>query len=182
MSTLESLIADFQAAEEQTVAAFWIKADTAAAIRAQFPNGGLRRLRERTHYDARTVHRMVRLAHTFPVGQRDLMLSPSHHREAVIALTHFPVGSREHDPHHWLRLARAEGWTAQQLRRAMHNTLPPTPSVEDRRTRAEHRFHEAERLVIQAEQIIKRFNAEYAAIWGTELVLSERALSLPSAS
>ncbi len=57
-------------------------------------------------------------------GQRDLSLSPSHHREAVVALTHFPVGSREHDPQHWLRLARAEGWTAQQLRRAMHNILP----------------------------------------------------------
>ncbi len=180
--TLESLIAEFQNAADEGVVAFWRKADAAAAIRTHFPNHGLRTLRERTHYDKRTITRMVQLSRAFPAGQRDLSLSPTHHREALAAVIRFPLQSQEHDPHYWLRLSHAQGWTSFQLRRAMLDTLPTTPSVEDRRTRAERRFQEAERLVTQAKQIIERFNAEYAAIWGTELVLSERALSLPSVS
>lgn len=182
MITLESLIAAFQAAEEQTVAAFWTKADTAAAIRAQFPNGGLRALGERTQYDQRTLFRMVKLAKVFPAAQRDLALTPTHHREAAVALTHFPVGSREHDPQHWIRLAHAQGWTAMQLRHAMRITLPATPSVEDREARARQRFADAKRLVAKIEALHALFNREYAAVWGTELVLSERALPLSPAS
>jgi hypothetical protein len=180
--TLDELIREFQSADEQGVAAFWRKADAALTIRTQFPNGGLRTLRERTRYDRRNLTRLVKLARVFPADQRDLSLSPTHHREAVVALTHFPVGSREHDPQHRLRLARAEGWTAQQLRHALRNTLPATPSVEDRETRAQRRFEDAKRLFAKITALHAQFSQNYAAIWGTELVLSERALPLQPAS
>jgi hypothetical protein len=64
-----------------------------------------------------------------------------------------------------------------QLRHAMRDTLPSAPSVDDRRTLAERRFHEAETLVAQVNALVQRFNSTYAPLWGTELVLSERALT-----